>query len=37
MKEWHRTIILVALIAIAIAYIVYLRTGYQGQLENLLR
>ena len=29
MKEWHRTVVLVVLLAIAIAVIFYLRTGLE--------
>ena len=29
MKEWHRTVVLVVLLAIAIAVIIYLRTGLE--------
>lgn len=36
MKEWHRTILLVILLVAAIGYIVYLKTGYQAHLENIL-
>lgn len=37
MKEWHRTIVLVILLALAIALIIYLKTGYQANLENILQ
>lgn len=38
LHEWHRTIILLVLIVIAISYIIWLRTGFQsGLLENLGR
>ncbi len=36
MKEWHRTAILILLLAVAVGYIIYLRTGYQLRLEELL-
>ncbi len=36
LTEWHRTIILLVLLAIAVGYIVYLKTGYQSGLENIL-
>lgn len=36
-KEWHRTILLIILIIAAIAYIVWLRTGYQSNLIDILR
>lgn len=36
-KEWHRTVILVILLLVAIGYIVYLKTGYQANIENILR
>lgn len=32
MKEWHRTVILLILLAVAITIIVWLRTGYESQL-----
>lgn len=35
-KEWHRTVVLLIILAITIGYIVYLKTGYQSSLENLL-
>ncbi len=38
MKEWHRTIILVILIIIAVGFLIYLRTSYDNQaLLNLTR
>jgi len=37
LKEWHRTIILSLLIVIAIGYIIYLKTGYETQIEDILR
>lgn len=36
LKEWHRTVILVALIAFALAYIYWLRTGYDANLLDIL-
>jgi hypothetical protein len=36
-KEWHRTIILLILLAIAVGYIIYLKTGYQSNLEDILQ
>lgn len=36
-KEWHRTVLLIILLAIAAGYLVYLKTGYQSHLENILR
>jgi hypothetical protein len=36
-KEWHRTVILLVLLAIAVGYIVYLKTGYESNLENILQ
>lgn len=29
MKEWHRTVILVVLLAVAIGFVLYLRTGLE--------
>ena len=37
LKEWHRTVILVTLLAIAVAYIIYLKTGYQSHIDDILR
>lgn len=37
LKEWHRTVVLIVLLCMAIGYIVYLRTDYQTGLENILR
>lgn len=36
MKEWHRTIILMILLATAISFIIYLRTGYEQQAIHTL-
>jgi hypothetical protein len=35
-KEWHRTVILMILLVLAVALIIYLKTGYQTNLENIL-
>jgi len=37
MKEIYRTIILAALIAFAIGFIIWLHTGYETRLLDLLR
>jgi hypothetical protein len=37
LKEWHRTVVLLILIIVAIGYIVWLRTGYQSNLLEILR
>lgn len=37
MKEWHRTVILLILLAAAIGFIVWLRTGYEANLRDILR
>lgn len=36
-KEWHRTVLLLVLIAVAVGYIIWLRTGYQTSLLDILR
>jgi hypothetical protein len=36
-KEWHRTVLLVILLVAAAGYLIYLKTGYQSHLENILR
>jgi hypothetical protein len=36
-KEWQRTVILLLLLAIAVGYIIYLKTGYETNMENILR
>jgi hypothetical protein len=35
-KEWHRTVILMILLVLAVTLIIYLKTGYQTNLENIL-
>ncbi len=37
MKEWHRTVVLVLLLALAVGFIIYLRTGYEHQALQTLR
>lgn len=37
MKEIHRTIILLILLAVAIGFIIYLRTGYEHHIQDILR
>jgi hypothetical protein len=37
MKEWHRTVILVILLIAAIAFIIWLKTGYTDQALRTLR
>ena len=37
MKEWQRTVVLVVLLALAIGFIVYLRTGYENHALQTLR
>jgi hypothetical protein len=37
MKEWQRTIILLAMIGVAIGFIIYLRTSYDAQAIQTLR
>ncbi len=37
MKEWHRTIILLVMFAIAIGFIIYLHTGYENHILQTLR
>ncbi len=37
MKEWQRTIILLILLATAIGFIIYLRTGYEHHILQTLR
>lgn len=34
MKEWQRTIILVVLIALAVAFIIWIKTNYQQNFLN---
>lgn len=36
MKEWHRTVLLLIILAALIATIVWLRTGYESQLAHKL-
>jgi hypothetical protein len=36
-KEWHRTVLLVVLLIMAVGYLMYLKTGYQAHLEDILR
>ena len=36
MKEWHRTVLLIILLVIAIALIVWLRGGYESNSINTL-
>lgn len=35
-KEWHRTVILLIAIAFATGFIIWLRTGYQASLLDVL-
>lgn len=37
MKEWHRTVVLVILLVVAIGVVVWLRTGYEANVENVLQ
>lgn len=37
LKEWHRTVVLLVLIVVAVSYIIWLRTGYQTNLIDILR
>jgi hypothetical protein len=37
LKEWHRTVILLILLAVAVGYIIYLKTGYETNVENILQ
>ncbi len=37
MKEWYRTVILLLLLAVAIGFIVYLRTGYENHALQVLK
>jgi hypothetical protein len=37
MKEWQRTVILVIMLAVAIGFIIYLRTGYEHQALRTLQ
>jgi hypothetical protein len=37
MKEIHRTIILLIMLAVAIGFIVYLRVGYEHHIIDTLR
>jgi hypothetical protein len=37
MKEWHRTVILLVMLAVAIGFVIYLRTGYENSALNTLR
>ncbi len=36
LKEWHRTVILVTLILVALGFIVWLRTGFQSNILDTL-
>jgi hypothetical protein len=36
LREWHRTVLLVILLVAAVGYLVYLKTGYQAHLEDIL-
>ena len=37
MKEWHRTVILLVMLAVAIGFIIYLRSGYENHILQTLR
>ena len=37
MKEWHRTIILVLLLIVAIGFVAWLRSGYETRMLDILR
>ena len=36
MKEWHRTVVLIILLVIAIGLIIWLRGGYENNSVNTL-
>lgn len=36
-KEWHRTVLLLALLVIAIGLIIWLRTGYEASSVDTLQ
>lgn len=36
MKEWHRTVVLIIVIATAIGVIVWLHTGFESQMVDSL-
>ena len=37
MREWHRTVLLVALLLLLIATLFWLRTGFENHAANVLR
>ncbi len=37
MKEWYRTVLLVGLIIFAVGFIIWLHTGYETRILDLLR
>jgi hypothetical protein len=37
MKEWHRTVALLVILAVLVGMLLWLRTGYEDQALNILQ